>query len=87
VLWSGALVGGAFVLAGMFFARSIVRPVDGLTTAANALKRGEYANVPVRSDDEIGALSRTFNVMIDVLRQRERERRGRAAGRRPGGDD
>ena len=88
VLWSGAIVGGVFVLAGMLFARSIVRPVDGLTTAANALKRGEYANVPVRSDDEIGALARTFNVMIDVLRQRERERRGRSAsGRRPGGDD
>jgi HAMP domain-containing protein len=28
----------------------------------------------VRSNDEIGQLARTFNVMIDVLRQRERER-------------
>jgi len=88
VLWSVALAGGVFVLAGMFFARSIVRPVASLTSAANALKRGEYANVPVRSSDEIGALARTFNVMIDVLRQRERERRGRSsAARRPGGDD
>jgi len=89
VLWSVALAGGVFVLAGMFFARSIVRPVAGLTSAANALKRGEYANVPVRSSDEIGALARTFNVMIDVLRQRERERRGRSgsAVKRTGGDD
>jgi serine/threonine protein kinase/HAMP domain-containing protein len=87
VLWSVALAGAVFVLAGMFFARSIVRPVGSLTSAANALKRGEYANVPVRSADEIGALARTFNVMIDVLRQRERERRGRAGtARRPGGN-
>jgi HAMP domain-containing protein len=31
----------------------------------------------VRSNDEVGQLARTFNVMIDVLRQRERERSGR----------
>jgi len=30
--------------------------------------------VTVRSNDEVGQLARTFNVMIDVLRQRERER-------------
>jgi C4-dicarboxylate-specific signal transduction histidine kinase len=89
VLWSVALAGAVFVAAGMFFARSIVRPVAGLTSAANALKRGDYANVPVRSSDEIGALARTFNVMIDVLRQRERERRGRSgpAVKRTGGND
>jgi len=28
-----------------------------------------------RQRDELGQLGRTFNVMIDVLRQRERERR------------
>jgi HAMP domain-containing protein len=34
----------------------------------------------VRSNDEVGRLARTFNVMIDVLRQRERERDGRRKG-------
>jgi nitrogen fixation/metabolism regulation signal transduction histidine kinase len=34
----------------------------------------------VRSNDEVGRLARTFNVMIDVLRQRERERAGRRKG-------
>ena len=33
----------------------------------------------VRANDEVGQLARTFNVMIDVLRQRERERAGRRA--------
>jgi nitrogen fixation/metabolism regulation signal transduction histidine kinase len=57
-----------------------VTPVRALTAAADALKRGDYeaASVSVRSRDEIGQLARTFNVMIDVLRQRERERSPRA---------
>jgi len=65
----------------LIFARSIVRPIQALTEAANALKRGDYdaANIEVRSNDEVGQLARTFNVMIDVLRQRERERSGRGA--------
>jgi nitrogen fixation/metabolism regulation signal transduction histidine kinase len=65
----------------MVFARSIVRPIQQLTSAAHALKAGDYdkANIAVRSNDEVGQLARTFNVMIDVLRQRERERERRRA--------
>ena len=76
VLYSLALVGAVFVLLAVLFARSISRPVLALTRAADALKRGDYdqAHVKVKSGDEIGALGRTFNVMIDVLKQRERER-------------
>ena len=75
LLLSVAAVGTFFVLLAIVFARSISRPVQALTQAADALKRGDYdaARVRVKSDDEIGALGRTFNVMIDVLRQRERE--------------
>jgi serine/threonine protein kinase/HAMP domain-containing protein len=78
VVASVALVGAVFLLLAMLFARSIVRPIQGLTAAAHALKSGDYdgANIAVRSGDEIGRLARTFNVMIDVLRQRERERTG-----------
>jgi serine/threonine protein kinase/HAMP domain-containing protein len=81
VLWSVALVGAIFMLLALLFARSIVRPIEQLTAAAHALKSGDYqrANIEVRSGDEVGQLARTFNVMIDVLRQRERERAGRRA--------
>ncbi|HEX3096252.1 MAG TPA: cache domain-containing protein [Usitatibacter sp.] len=87
VLYSVALAGAVFVLVAMLFARSIVRPIGRLTAAADALKRGDYANanVPVKTQDEIGQLARTFNVMIDVLRQRERER-GRRDSEPPGKD-
>jgi methyl-accepting chemotaxis protein len=81
VILSVVLAGGIFVALALIFARSIVRPIQALTEAANALKNGDYdnANIEVRSADEVGQLARTFNVMIDVLRQRERERSGRGA--------
>ena len=76
VLYSVVLVGLLFLLLALLFARSIVRPILRLTEAAHALTEGDYekANLKVDSHDEIGRLARTFNVMIDVLRQRERER-------------
>jgi C4-dicarboxylate-specific signal transduction histidine kinase len=81
VLVSVVIVGGIFLLLALWFARTIVRPIEKLTSAAHALKSGDYdkANIAVRANDEVGQLARTFNVMIDVLRQREREREGRRA--------
>ncbi len=80
--WSVALVGLLFIGLALRFARSIVRPIQALTGAAHALKAGDFeaATVTVHGRDEVGQLARTFNVMIDVLRQRERER-DRALGR------
>lgn len=77
VLRGVALVGLLCLVCGILAARAIVGPVTRLTLAADALKRGDYegAHVPVTSSDELGRLARTFNIMIDVLRQRERERR------------
>lgn len=74
---SVGLVGLLFTGLALRFARSIVRPIRGLTKAADALKAGDYdaAAVGVESRDEVGQLARTFNVMVDVLRQRERERK------------
>ena len=81
---SVVLVGLAFLVFALLFARSIVRPIRRLTDAADALKNGQYeqAVIHVSSNDEIGRLARTFNVLIDVLRQRERERRSSAGGGR-----
>lgn len=77
MLWSVGLVGLLFMGLALRFARSIVEPVRSLSRAVHALKSGDFerANVQVHSRDEIGRLARAFNVMIDVLRQRERERK------------
>jgi serine/threonine protein kinase/HAMP domain-containing protein len=89
VMMSVVLVGLVFVILAVWFARSIVRPIESLTDAAHALKSGDYKNatVNVTSGDEIGRFARVFNVMIDVLRQRERElgaRQKSESKRKPG---
>jgi nitrogen fixation/metabolism regulation signal transduction histidine kinase len=77
LLWSLLLVGVLFTALALWVARGLVRPLRNLTEATDALKSGDYdaARVKVSSRDELGQLGRTFNVMIDVLRQRELERR------------
>ncbi|KQV87769.1 hypothetical protein ASD15_27300 [Massilia sp. Root351] len=87
VLYSVAAVGLVFLILAVLFARTITRPVVRLTEAANALKDGDYdrASIKVTSTDEIGRLARTFNVMIDVLRQREREKQRGKLGHQPKG--
>ncbi|MES2772412.1 MAG: cache domain-containing protein [Pseudomonadota bacterium] len=81
VLNSVILVGLVFLILALLFARTIVKPIRNLITAAHALKNGDYdrASIKVTNNDEIGQLARTFNVMIDVLRQREREHANRKA--------
>jgi serine/threonine protein kinase/HAMP domain-containing protein len=76
-LASMGLAALVFAGLGLRFARSVVNPIRALTRAAEALKSGNFEPVAVetRRRDEVGQLARTFNVMVDVLRQRERERR------------
>lgn len=76
VLYSVSLVGLIFMLFAISLSRNLVKPIVQLTQAAIALKSGDFdaARIKVTTTDEIGRLARTFNVMCDVLRQRERER-------------
>ena len=75
VLYSVLLVGAVLSLLAILFLRSIVGPIRQLTGAVHAPKKGDYgkAHIRVKCQDEIGQPARTFNVMIDVLRRRERE--------------
>jgi signal transduction histidine kinase len=51
-------------------ARRIVEPVEQLDRAAAEVARQNYAiEVPVRSEDELGRLARTFNAMCASIRQ------------------
>jgi class 3 adenylate cyclase len=66
---------GVSVLA-LLLVRGLVRPVLELTRAARAVQRGDFAppQVPVRTEDELGVLARSFNTMVAGLAERERER-------------
>ncbi len=52
------------LLLGVFLARTVTRPVRDLTAAAHAMASGQLKQqVPVRSKDELGELTATFNKM------------------------
>jgi two-component system NtrC family sensor kinase len=71
----GLVTLGGVLAAGLIawkLADSIARPVHVLAQAADAVARGNFAeSVPVASDDEIGALGRTFNAMAASLHERD----------------
>ena len=56
-------------IVGLLLSRAITRPLRRLTAAAGTVARGRFdAQVPVRSRDELGRLSRAFNEMTARLR-------------------
>jgi signal transduction histidine kinase len=68
LLWLGAMTVG-FALT-YLLARRIVEPVEQLDRAAAEVARQNYAiEVPVRGEDELGRLARTFNTMCASIRQ------------------
>jgi methyl-accepting chemotaxis protein len=69
------VVGGAIIaVATVAVGRGIVVPVQKLAAAALKISEGRLdERVPVRSRNEIGQLSHSFNVMADRLQAHERE--------------
>ena len=60
---------------GYLFARRLARPIETLSQGAADVARGDLSvQVPVTTHDEIGELSKTFNRMIEGLREREQAR-------------
>ena len=61
----GAL--GLALLLGSLLARAYLRPLRTLTSATQALAKGEEVEVPVQSRDELGMLTEAFNQMSGAL--------------------
>ena len=68
-LFYGALVGAVIaLLLGIFLSRTLTRPIRELTHATHAVSEGDLSQqVPVRSNDELGELARSFNKMSAEL--------------------
>jgi len=75
------LVGGFLIVGSSFyFSRTIAQPLRWLARGASEIAQGHfYKQVPVLSTDEIGQLSRSFNVMAERLREHEERLKGLAA--------
>lgn len=55
---------------GYFFARWLTRPISTISEAAARVAHGDMAaHVNIQRKDEIGQLSRSFNLMVDALQQ------------------
>jgi serine phosphatase RsbU (regulator of sigma subunit) len=68
---------------GLALARSITDAVEELFKGTERVKAGEYAErIPQRSDDQLGELAVSFNVMTDSIRQAmdDREEKQRLEG-------
>ncbi len=76
ILLSAAGAALAALLLGVVLARTFSRPLRELSSAADDISRGNYGQqVAVRSQDEIGALSQTFNRMSTALERANRLRK------------
>ncbi len=74
---------GVIVLIGIFSiftTRQITKPIERLHEGAEAVAAGNYSTqVPVITDDEIGALTRRFNEMASELDETHRKLHGKIA--------
>jgi class 3 adenylate cyclase len=71
LLWWGLLTLSATALIALMLTRTILVPVDRLVDAARHVVSSNLSvQVPVRSNDELGLLSRTFNDMVNSIREK-----------------
>lgn len=76
ILWSAVGATLLAVVMGLVAARALVRPLQRLTTAIQAMTAGDlHQEVPVQSQDEIGELARAFNQMSADLARANQMRR------------
>ena len=72
ILWASALGGLGTLMLVFLFARRLTRPIRALTVGVTRVASGDLSQaLPVRSQDEVGQLTRAFNEMLDGLRQRD----------------
>ncbi|MFQ5788427.1 MAG: PAS domain S-box protein, partial [Thermodesulfobacteriota bacterium] len=67
------------VMATLFFSRSLTRPLSKLVEGASRISEGDFSyRIKVKSSDEIGCLTNTFNGMTLRLEEAERKLRDHA---------
>jgi two-component system sensor histidine kinase ChiS len=58
-------------LVGLYFSRFISKPIEALISATRSIEGGDFSHrIPVRTNDELGRLSGTFNNMIGIIDQK-----------------
>src|SRR3989441_11294150 len=72
ILLASGLGAVGTLLLGFLVARRLTRPIRALTQGVMGVAAGNLSDaIPVRSTDEVGQLTRSFNQMLEGLRQRD----------------
>jgi len=67
----GAIIVGLILLLGFLFIRKVVMPLRLLSSAADSVAGGDYnVSLPVKSHDELGELTNSFNIMAREIGRR-----------------
>jgi two-component system, OmpR family, sensor histidine kinase BaeS len=76
-LWLAGIIAVALaVVVAVIFSRQITAPLRRLSTVAGKVARGDLSGrVTSYSGDEVGALSKTFNSMVESLNENQEMRR------------
>lgn len=76
LLISFLIAGGGALILSLLFALFLSRPLNQMKTAVESMASGDFSvRLPVRSDDEIGRLARSFNFMAEALQREDKVRR------------
>ncbi|MFA5669746.1 MAG: ATP-binding protein [Balneolaceae bacterium] len=64
-----ALIFGLFIIGAAFMARQLISPLEELSAGIKTIPSGNLeTTLPVKSNDEIGALTKAYNVMVIELK-------------------
>ena len=78
IVWLLALLGImlSVIIINYFAKKILINPLSELNNAANKLAKGEvHRRVEIKSEDEIGELGKSFNIMAESLEKVEKNRR------------
>lgn len=74
--WGVGIIGSIIATAILSaLSKKIITPISSLNNAALAMASGNFTKVDVRTEDEIGQLSKSFNYMGEQLAKQEENRR------------
>lgn len=69
-----AVIFGLFILAASLISTQLTNPLTALQTGLKKISGGDLeTKLPVKSDDEIGALTKAYNVMVSRLKDLQNE--------------
>ena len=82
ILLLSTLISIIFFVFVFIISKRITRPINQLKEAALKVGKGQYdIDIPVRSNDEIGALTQAFNSMSVQIKEKTRELQSERTGR------